>query len=576
MFTTDKKILENFYTEKRIWQLVPGIERTKRGRLFCTFYSGRCTETLGNYCVVLRSDDDGETWTEPICAACNGQMKRCFDSVLWIDPKGRLWFTWASGHRYSVYGVICENPDADELVWSEEFYIGEGVMMNKPTVLSTGEWLFPVALWDYWYTEPTFNQIKRYGDLFLEEYLEKQEAYSGANVYKSSDCGKTIRFAGGSRRIAERSHDEHMIFEKNDGTLVMFTRTKYGISRSYSYDKGVTWTAAEKSGLTGPNSRFHVRRLRSGRLLLVNHDNYTGRNNLTAFLSEDDGETWPYKLLLDERSEVSYPDMTESDDGFLYIVYDRERGAYKDTEAEALASAREILFAKITEDDIINGEVRSKGSFLKKIISKLGDYKGNELDLYTGRPQKIEPREFTDTVMRLEKREDLLKYIFVYYPVSFSELNTDEIKKTDELINCVRRCLNNDGELRVALMTLTEFLCALPHKTDFSGGEAYVNALMKYVRENFARNIDVGALAYKIGISENYLCYMFLKKIGMSLWEYREQCRFSNAKKLLISTEKSIGEICADCGFDESVNFVRMFTETEGLTPIEYRIAHKN
>ena len=575
MFTTDKNTLKNFCTEKRIWQLVPGIERTKKGRLFCTFYSGRCTETLGNYCVVLKSDDDGETWTEPICAAYNGQMKRCFDSVLWIDPKGRLWFTWASGHRYSVYGVICENPDADELVWSEEFYIGEGVMMNKPTVLSTGEWLFPVALWDYWYTEPTFNQIKRYGDLFLEEYLEKQEAYSGANVYKSSDCGKTIRLVGGSRRIAERSHDEHMIFEKKDGTLVMFTRTKYGISRSYSYDKGTTWTAAEKSGLTGPNSRFHVRRLRSGRLLLVNHDNYTGRNNLTAFLSEDDGETWPYKLLLDERSEVSYPDMTESDDGYLYIVYDRERGAYKDTEEEALASAREILFAKITEDDIINGAISSKGSFLKKIISKLGEYKGDERDLYTGRPPKIEPSEFTETVMRLEKREDVLKYIFVYYPVSFSEIGTEEIRKIDELVNQVRLCLNNDGVLRTALMTLTEFLCALPHKTDFSGAETYVNALMKYVRENSAHSIDVGELAYKIGISENYLCYMFLKKIGMSVWEYREQCRFSNAKKLLISTEKSIGEICADCGFDESVNFVRAFTEAEGITPIEYRAAHK-
>jgi transcriptional regulator GlxA family with amidase domain len=169
----------------------------------------------------------------------------------------------------------------------------------------------------------------------------------------------------------------------------------------------------------------------------------------------------------------------------------------------------------------------------------------------------------------------VLKYIFVYYPVSFSEIGTEEIRKIDELVNQVRLCLNNDGALRTALMTLTEFLCALPHKTDFSGAETYVNALIKYVRENSAHSIDVGELAYKIGISENYLCYMFLKKIGMSVWEYREQCRFSDAKKILIDTEKSVEEICTECGFDETVNFVRAFTEAEGITPIEYRAAHK-
>ena len=36
-----------------------------------------------------------------------------------------------------------------ELVWSDVKYIANDVMMNKPTVLSTGEWLFPLAVWNY-------------------------------------------------------------------------------------------------------------------------------------------------------------------------------------------------------------------------------------------------------------------------------------------------------------------------------------------------------------------------------------------------------------------------------------------
>ena len=90
---------------------------------------------------------------------------------------------------------------------------------------------------------------------------------------------------------------------------------------------------------------------------------------------EDEGNSFPYKLLLDERSNVSYPDAKESDDGFIYITYDRERGGFKSSLDEVYASAREILFAKITEDDIISGEV-GEDSRLRQVISRLGKYEG--------------------------------------------------------------------------------------------------------------------------------------------------------------------------------------------------------
>ena len=95
---------------------------------------------------------------------------------------------------------------------------------------------------------------------------------------------------------------------------------------------------------------------------------------MTALLSEDDGKTWPYSLLLDERDQVSYPDAMEAEDGFIYIVYDRERGCFKESLVEACADAREILMAKITEKDILAGQLTDEGSFLQGIISKLGEY----------------------------------------------------------------------------------------------------------------------------------------------------------------------------------------------------------
>ena len=97
---------------------------------------------------------------------------------------------------------------------------------------------------------------------------------------------------------------------------------------------------------------------------------------MTALISDDDGKTWCAQLLLDERSDVSYPDVKEAEDGYIYITYDRERGAYKHSMDEVYACAREILVARVTEEDILAGQVQDTGSYLKRVVSKLGEYHG--------------------------------------------------------------------------------------------------------------------------------------------------------------------------------------------------------
>jgi hypothetical protein len=147
-------------------------------------------------------------------------------------------------------------------------------------------------------------------------------------------------------------------------------RTLYGTGKSYSYDKGVTWTPGEDSGLGGPCSRLHIKRLSSGSVLLINHYRYTGRNNLTAMVSRDDCKTWEGFLTLDERSSVSYPDAVQAEDGFIYAIYDHERRAKYDN-VDYLRQSGEILMAKFTEEDIHAGKIVNPESRLKNLVSRL-------------------------------------------------------------------------------------------------------------------------------------------------------------------------------------------------------------
>ena len=364
MLLTDQKLLTAYGSTKRLWQGIPGIEVTPGGRRFVVFYSGGSREGIGNYIVLLRAEAGGD-FSEAYAVVLPEEGHRCYDPCLWIDPQGRLWLFWADVPDYVTRAVRCDEPDAPVLRWSEEITVGEGVMMNKPTVLSTGEWLLPLTLWGAHAIGPT------------PEYAVPQP-YSGTAVWHSTDSGESFALLSVAD-VPQRWFDEHMLLEKQDGSIELYVRAVCGIAKSVSTDGGRSWSIGEDTGLGGPNSRFFIRRLQSGRVLLINHYRYTGRSHLTALLSEDDGATWPYRLLLDERSEVSYPDGTQTADGVIHIVYDRQRGGFKESKEEALACAREILTARITEGDILAGALVTPDSCLQQVASKLTVYDGPEL-----------------------------------------------------------------------------------------------------------------------------------------------------------------------------------------------------
>lgn len=547
MLTTDKNDLLKYTTGKRLWQGIPSIAVTRGGRIFSTFYSGGITETLGNFVLLIKSDDDGKTFSEPVAVCFNGMQHRCFDPNVWIDPLDRLWLTWSCMPSGGVFGAICENPDSDKITFSDEFLIGHDVMMNKPTVLSTGEWLFPIAVW------PKFLQRQNFCASDMEV---------GAHAYKTTDNGKTFERIGGIE-TPMGFFDEHMLLEFNDGRLGNYIRTRYGIGVSYSYDSGRTWIPTVDSKLGGPNSRFHIRRLRSGRILLINHYDFKCRDHLTALLSEDDGRTWKYKLLLDERDWVSYPDAQETEDGFIYITYDRCRGCEKDSLEAAYKEPREILFAKITEEDIIAGKLVNPESRMKCIISKLGKYDNEEENPFE------EKERYSDIelakLLLLKHPDRIIEKIIEYYPSSCLHMQKLANKKLDELIFKHK----NDPENIEIILEIIALIRSV--NAESLEENPLVDRVKEILQENFASNISAKEIADKLGISLYYMTHLFKKLTGITVTDYKNQLKLSNAKKMLILTEDSLTDIAIACGFCSSSYFSEVFMRYEKISPSRYR-----
>ncbi len=339
---------DKYADASRQWQGIPGIERAANGRLWVLWYSGGKGEGEENYVVLVTSGDDGKTWSGPKVVIDPPGPVRAYDPCLWHDPTGRLWLCWAQSDtwwdgRSGTWAITTENSGDADPTWSRPRRIANGIMMDKPTVLSTGEWAFPIAVWN------------------RKPFRKDMDAQRFSNLYLTADAGKTFAFVPGPD-VPKRTFDEHMLIERNDKSWWVLVRTAYGIGESVSHDRGKTWTVGKNSGIAGPSARFFIRRLRSGKLLLVNHYKFTGRSHLTASLSDNDGKTWYGHLLLDERKDVSYPDGVEAPDGRLYIVYDRER-----------RKAKEILMAVITEKDIAAGKPVTEAARLRVLVNNAAE-----------------------------------------------------------------------------------------------------------------------------------------------------------------------------------------------------------
>ena len=319
--------LSGYRVENRRFTGIPSMAVAPGGRLWAAWYAGMTPdEDSNNYVVLTTSNDRGATWNEVLVIDPDGAGPvRAFDPELWVDPTGVLWFFWAQttgydGNISGVWAIRTSEPDRQDAAWSAPRRLTDGVMMCKPTVLSSGEWVLPASTW--------------------------RETDNSARVVVSRDGGETWQVRGAVHVPKEvRSFDEPMIVERRDGSLWMLVRTEYGIGESVSKDKGKTWSELQPSVLKHPSARFFIRRLASGNLLLVKHgsiDMAAGRSHLMAFLSADDGASWSPGLLLDAREQVSYPDGQQDADGVIHIIYDRSR--YTD---------QEILMVTFTEEDIL-------------------------------------------------------------------------------------------------------------------------------------------------------------------------------------------------------------------------------
>lgn len=125
----------------------------------------------------------------------------------------------------------------------------------------------------------------------------------------------------------------------------------------------------------------------------------------------------------------------------------------------------------------------------------------------------------------------------------------------------------------LAVLARTGAFLPSPHDTDHR--IEIVKSTITYMKEHFTEKIYISDLAGLVNMNEQYFCRFFKKIIGKSPIAYLNGLRMKHAARLLRDTGLSVTDICLECGFNNLGNFMRIFKNTYGQTPLQYRKSPK-
>lgn len=101
-----------------------------------------------------------------------------------------------------------------------------------------------------------------------------------------------------------------------------------------------------------------------------------------------------------------------------------------------------------------------------------------------------------------------------------------------------------------------------------------LNRITDYIEAHFTEKIMLTDIAQAEKLSMHYLSHFFKEMLGLSFQEYVALLRFERARKLVERTNKSITEICLECGFSDYRYLNKIYQKQLGYTPMEYRQSH--
>ena len=98
-----------------------------------------------------------------------------------------------------------------------------------------------------------------------------------------------------------------------------------------------------------------------------------------------------------------------------------------------------------------------------------------------------------------------------------------------------------------------------------------IKRMLQFITDNYGEIISTADISGSASISESECLRCFRATIGTTPVRFLREYRIERAAERLSTTQTSIAEIAAECGFQDISYFTKTFREMKGTTPKEFR-----
>ncbi len=95
--------------------------------------------------------------------------------------------------------------------------------------------------------------------------------------------------------------------------------------------------------------------------------------------------------------------------------------------------------------------------------------------------------------------------------------------------------------------------------------------LINYINNNYMKRLTLESISLELGIGRTKLCDTAREHFACSVMNLVRQRRVEVAKKLLIDSNLSIGQVANEVGISDSSYFAKVFKSATGCSPYNYR-----
>lgn len=96
----------------------------------------------------------------------------------------------------------------------------------------------------------------------------------------------------------------------------------------------------------------------------------------------------------------------------------------------------------------------------------------------------------------------------------------------------------------------------------------------EYVFNHLNEKLSLEELAKLTGTNKTYLCELFKKETGITIFQYATKLKIEASEKMLMYTDYTPADISNYFAFSSHSHFISIFKKQTGVTPTEYRKLH--